>query len=167
MRWQTRDAEKPRRNRLESQARFRSLGLSSISIQTGGLLNLVQDLKFSFRQLRKAKVFAVVAIATRALGIGGNTAIFSVFYGVLLRPLGFSDPGRLVILSERATNFPMLSVSWKNFQDWNAQSTSFEEFGAARVTTMALTGSGQPEQVPGQMISGNLLHMLGTGTVVG
>jgi putative ABC transport system permease protein len=130
-------------------------------------LSLIQDLQFSLRQLRKAKVFAVVAIATLALGIGCNTAIFSVFYGVLLRPLGFSDPDRLVIVSERATNFPMLSVSWLNFRDWKAQNKSFEEVGGVRTMTMALTGSGQPEQLPGQMISGNVLHMLGTGTVVG
>jgi len=130
-------------------------------------LSLIKDLQFSLRQLRKAKVFAVVAVATLALGIGCNTAIFSVFYSVLLRPLPFSDPDRLVIVSERATNFPLLSVSWLNFKDWKAQNTSFEEFGATRVITMALTGSGQPEQIPGQMISGNLLHMLGVDTVAG
>lgn len=130
-------------------------------------MSLVQDLQFSLRQLRKAKVFAFVAVATLALGIGCNTAIFSVFYSVLLRPLPFPDPDRLVIVSERATTFPMLSASWLNFKDWKAQSTSFEEFEATRVTTMALTGSGQPEQIPGQMISGNMLHMLGVDTVVG
>jgi putative ABC transport system permease protein len=130
-------------------------------------LSLIKDLQFSLRQLRKAKVFAVVAVVTLALGIGCNTAIFSVFSSVLLRPLPFSDPDRLVIVSERATNFPMLSASWLNLKDWKAQSTSFEEFGATRVVTMALTGSGQPEQIPGQMISGNLLHMLGVNTAGG
>ena len=130
-------------------------------------MSLIKDLQFSLRQLRKAKVFTVVAVVTLALGIGCNTAIFSVFYSVLLRPLPFSEPDRLVIVSERATSFPMLSASWLNFKDWKAQSTSFEEFGATRVTTMALTGGGQPEQIPGQMISGNLLHMLGVNTVAG
>jgi len=109
----------------------------------------------------------VVAVVTLALGIGCNTAIFSVFYSVLLRPLPFSEPDRLVIVSERATSFPMLSASWLNFKDWKAQNKSFEEFGATRVVTMALTGSGQPEQIPGQMISGNLLPMLGVNTVAG
>ena len=130
-------------------------------------MSLIKDLQFSMRQLRKAKVFAVVAVVTLALGIGCNTAIFSVFYSVLLRPLPFSHPDRLVIVSERATNFPMLTASWLNYKDWKAQSTSFEAFGATRVMTMALTGSGQPEQIPGQMISGNLLHMLATDTVAG
>jgi putative ABC transport system permease protein len=130
-------------------------------------LSLVKDLQFSLRQLRKAKVFAVVAVVTLALGIGCNTAIFSVFYSVLLRPLPFADADRLVMVSERATNFPMLSASWLNFKDWKTQSTSFEEFGATRLVTMALTGTGQPEQSPGQMITGNLLHTLGVNPVAG
>jgi putative ABC transport system permease protein len=130
-------------------------------------MSLIKDLQFSLRQLRKAKVFAVVAVVTVALGIGCNTAIFSVFNSVLLRPLPFLDPDHLVIVSERATNFPMLTASWLNFKDWKVQNTSFEEFGATRMVTMALTGNGQPEQISGQMISGNLLHILGVNTVVG
>ena len=112
-------------------------------------------------------MFAAVAILTLALGIGCNTAIFSVFYSVLLRPLPFPDPNRVVMLSERAKDFPILSVSWQNLRDWEAQSTSFEEFGAARVFTMALTGNGEPEQIPAQMISGNLLHLLGVNAIAG
>jgi predicted permease len=130
-------------------------------------VGLIKDLQFSLRQLRNAKVFAVVAVVTFALGIGCNTAIFSVFYSVLLRPLPFSDPDRLVIVSERAASFPMLSASWLNYKDWKAQIKSFENFGATRVVTMALTRNGQPEQIPGQMVSGNLLHMLGVNTVAG
>jgi predicted permease len=130
-------------------------------------LNLLRDLQFSLRQLRRSKVFAAVAILTLALGIGCNTAIFSVFYSVLLRPLAFHDPDRIVMVSERAKQFPTLSVSWQNLRDWEAQSTSFEEFGAARVFTMALTGNQEPEQVPSEMISGNLLHLLGVNVVAG
>jgi putative ABC transport system permease protein len=130
-------------------------------------LSLLRDLQFSIRQLRRAKVFAAVAILTLALGIGCNTAIFSVFYSVLLRPLSFRDPDRIVMVNERAKQFPTLSVSWQNLRDWQAQSTSFEEFGAARVFTMALTGSGEPEQIPSEMISGSLLHLLGVNTIAG
>lgn len=130
-------------------------------------MSLVRDLQFSLRQLRKSKVFTIVAVVTLALGIGCNTAIFSVFYSVLLRPLPFPDPSRVVIISERAAQFPILSVSWQNLRDWEAQSTSFEEFGAARVFTSALTGNGDPEQVPSQMISGNLLHLLGVNVIAG
>ena len=130
-------------------------------------MSLVRDLQFSLRQLKRSKVFAVVAVVTLALGIGCNTAIFSVFYSVLLRPLPFPDSNRIVIVSERARDFPILSVSWQNLRDWKSQSTSFEEFGATRVLTMALTGNGEPEQIPAQMISGNLLHLLGVNVVAG
>src|SRR6476620_8375501 len=130
-------------------------------------LNLVRDLQFSLRQLRKSKIFTVVAVVTLALGIGCNTAIFSVFYSVLLRPLPFPDPDRIVIVSERATQFPILSVSWQNLRDWETQSSSFDEFGAARNFTSALTGNGDPEQIPSQMISGNLLHLLGVNVIAG
>jgi predicted permease len=130
-------------------------------------LSLVRDLQFSLRQLRKSMVFTVVAVVTLALGIGCNTAIFSVFYSVLLRPLPFPEPDRVVMVSERATQFPILSVSWQNLRDWKTQSTSFEEFGAARVFTSALTGNGEPEQIPSLMISGNLLHLLGVNVISG
>lgn len=130
-------------------------------------MSFVRDLQFSIRQLRRSKIFAGVATITLALGIGCNTAIFSVFYSVLLRPLPFPDPDRVVMVSERARQFPILSASWQNFTDWKAQSTSFEELGAARVFTMALTGNGEPEQIPAQMISGNLLHLLRVNVVAG
>ena len=124
-------------------------------------LALIRDLKFALRQLRSAKVFTAVAVLTLALGIGCNTAIFSVFYAVLLRPLPFADADRVMLVSEHTDRFPLLSASWQNFRDWRAQSTSFEEFGAVRSLTMSLTGNGEPEQIPSQMVTGNLLHLLG------
>ncbi len=129
--------------------------------------NLRQDLKYSLRQLRINKLFSTVAILTLALGIGATTAIFSVVYGVLLRPLPFRDPQRLMLVSERADKFPLLSVSWQNYRDWQSQSTSFEEFGAVRNLTMSVTGGGEPEQVPAEMVSGNLLHLLGVKPLIG
>jgi len=128
---------------------------------------LKQDLQYSFRQLRKNKLFSLVAILTLALGIVANTAMFSVIYGVLLRPLAFRDPGRLVLVSERAEQFPLLSASYQNFRDWKTQSSSFEEFGAMRNFTMSLTGEGDPEQIPSEMVSGNLLHLLGVNPTIG
>lgn len=130
-------------------------------------LSLLRDLQFSIRQLRRSKIFAVIAIVTLALGIGCNTAIFSVFYSVLLRPLSFHDSNRIFMVFERAKDFPTLSVSWQNLRDWETQSTSFEESGAVRVFTMALTGAEEPEQVPSEMVSGNLLHLLGVNTIAG
>ena len=128
---------------------------------------LFRELRFALRQLLRAKVFTAVAVLTLALGIGCNTAIFSVFYGVLLRPLPFPDADRLMLVSESAARFPLLSVSWQNFRDWRTQNTTFEEFGAVRPLTMSLTGNGEPEQIPSQMITGNLLHLLGVQPALG
>ena len=115
----------------------------------------------------RARVFSLVAVLTLCLGIGCNTAIFSVVYAVLIRPLPFARADRLVFLSEHTDKFPALSASFLNYRDWKAQSTSFEEFGAVRPVTMSLTGMGDPEQVPGEMISGNLLHLLGVNVIAG
>jgi len=112
-------------------------------------------------------LFTILAVLTLALGIGSNTALFSAVYGVLLRPLPFRDPDRLVLVSERARQFPILSASYQNFRDWQTQGTSFEEFGAARSYNVTLIGHGEPEQIPAQMITGNLLHLLGVQTIVG
>jgi len=128
---------------------------------------LIQDVRYSLRQLGRAKLFTSLAVLTLALGIGSNTALFSAVYGVLLRPLPFRDPDRLVLISEHANAFPILSASYQNFRDWQTQSTSFEEFGAARSLNVTLTGHGEPEQIPAQMITGNLLHLLGVQTIVG
>jgi putative ABC transport system permease protein len=129
--------------------------------------NVRQDLKYSLRQLLRAKVFTAVAVLTVCLGIGCNTAIFSVVYAVLIRPLPFPAADRLVLIYEQAAKFPTLSASFQNYRDWKAQSTSFEEFGAVRPVTVSLTGAGDPEQIPAEMISGNLLHLLGVNVVAG
>ncbi len=129
--------------------------------------NLLQDLQYSLRQMRSSRVFTPVAVLTLALGVGLNTAIFSVIYGVLLRPLPYPEPKRLVLVSERAEHFPLLSASYQNFNDWRSQSSSFEEFGAIRDLTMSLTGNGDAEQVPTEMVTGNLLHLLGVRVSVG
>lgn len=131
------------------------------------LSNIPLDLRYSLRQLRQNKVFTAVAILTLALGIGANTAIFSIIYSVLLRPLPFRDPGRLVLVSEHTERFPLLSASYQNFDDWRKQSRSFQEFGAVRNLTMSLTGDGEPEQIPSAMTTGNLFHLLGVNVVIG
>ncbi|HEY2858835.1 MAG TPA: ABC transporter permease [Terracidiphilus sp.] len=128
---------------------------------------LGRDLRYSLRQLLRARVFTLVAILTLCLGIGCNTAIFSVVYAVLIRPLPFAKADRLVFISEHTEKFPTLSASFENYRDWKAQSTSFAEFGAVRPVTMSLTGMGDPEQIPGEMISGDLLHLLGVNVIAG
>ena len=142
-------------------------GILSSRVTLFAMSNLRQDLKYSIRQLRNNKLFSGVAVLTLALGIGATTAIFSVVYGVLLRPLPFRDPQRVVLVSERADKFPLLSASWQNYNDWRNQSTSFESFGAVRNLTMSITGGGEPEQVPAEMVTGNLLQLLGVNPIVG
>jgi putative ABC transport system permease protein len=131
------------------------------------MTNLGRELRYSLRQLLRARVFTLVALLTLCLGIGCNTAIFSVVYAVLLRPLPFPGADRLVFISEHADKFATLSASFQNYRDWKAQSTSFEEFGAVRPVSMSLTGMGDAEQIPGEMVSGNLLHLLGVNVIAG
>src|ERR1051326_8530660 len=126
-----------------------------------------QDTRYALRRLRKSPGFTFVAVLTLALGIGANTAIFSVVNAVLLQPLPFRDPGRIVLLSERTPAFPILSVSWQNYKDWRDQSHSFESVGAVRNTLMTLTSDAEPERLPVQMASANLFAMLGVNPVLG
>ena len=113
----------------------------------------MNDLKFAFRQLLKNPGFTAVAVLTLALGIGANTAIFSVVNAVLLRPLPYPESERLVWLSERGPNFPTMSISYPNFSDWRAQQTVFEHIGVYNWGSYTLTGKGQPHRLTGVRIS--------------
>src|ERR1700722_5901327 len=93
---------------------------------------LAQNVWYAFRRLKNDKGFAFVAVFTLALGIGANSAMFSIVNAVLLRPLPYRNPARLVLLSEHWPQFPRLSVSYLNYRDWRDQSHSFEAVGAVR-----------------------------------
>ena len=107
---------------------------------------VLHDLRFALRVLARNRGFTAIAILTLALGIGANTAIFSVVNAVLLRPLEFRDPSRLVIVAEKSS-FPVISTSYQNWLDWRDQSHSFESMEATRGTTLTLTGAGEPERL--------------------
>src|SRR4051794_2935792 len=124
-------------------------------------MEIFQEFRFAARTLRKSPGITAVAVITLALGIGANTAIFSVVNGVLLRPLPYRDPSRIVLLSEHTPRFPILSVSYQNYKDWRDQSHSFDAVGAIRNTAMTLSGMGDAERLPAQMVTANLFDMLG------
>ncbi|MGA2371472.1 MAG: ADOP family duplicated permease [Candidatus Korobacteraceae bacterium] len=130
--------------------------------------NLIEDLHFGLRTLRKAPAFTAVAMLTLALGIGANTAIFSVINTVLLRPLPYAQPERLVFLSESAPDIPVMFLSLANFADWQSMNTVFENMGGYRRVSATLAGQGSEPQrlVLGQVTSG-LFPTLGVEPVLG
>jgi putative ABC transport system permease protein len=128
-----------------------------------------RDARYGARILRKNPSYAAVIILTLALGIGANTAIFSVVNSVLLKPLPFKDSNRLVIISEtdaknRATNSP---VSSSDFIDWKDQTKVFEQIAAWRFLYFNLTGIDQPERVQGLTVSASFLPLLGAQVQLG
>jgi predicted permease len=126
-----------------------------------------QDLKYSFRRLVKDRSVSFMAVATLALGIGINTAMFSVVNGVLLKPLPFPEPDRLVALYSRTPDAPNGSSSYPNFLDWARENRSFFDLAAFRPDDLNLTGLGQPERVPAAMVSAPFFPMLGVQPVLG
>ncbi len=128
---------------------------------------LFQDLRYALRTLRKSPGFTFIALFTLALGIGANTAIFSVVYGVLLRPLPYQDPSRLMVLNETTPRVGTVSVSYPNFLDWRAQSRRFFQMAAVYGVGFNLAGIAQPENIRGQAVSPNFLSMMGVRPILG
>jgi putative ABC transport system permease protein len=128
--------------------------------------NLLQDLRYAFRLLAKSPSFSAIAILTLALGIGANTAIFSVVNAVLLRPLAFRDASRLILVAEKS-DLPVISTSYQNYVDWRDQSHCFESLEATRGTTATLTGAGEPERLNARLITAPLLPLLGVDARIG
>src|SRR6202158_3809865 len=127
---------------------------------------LLQDLRYAFRLLAKSPVFTGIAILTLALGIGANTAIFSVVNAVLLRPLAFRDASRLVLVAEQ-NKYSTLSTSYENYMDWRDQSHSFESLEATRGFSSTLTGAGEPEHLNARMMTAGIFPLLGVDARLG
>src|SRR5438128_3301473 len=127
----------------------------------------MNDLKFAFRQLLKDPGFTTVAVLTLALGIGANTAIFSVVDGVLLKPLPYEEPGQLVQVWEAPGPGGRNSVSPGAFLDWREHSTVFENLSLRQHTDMNLTGEGEPERVGGLAMSAAGLEILRARPLLG
>ena len=129
----------------------------------------MNDLKFAFRQLLKNPGFTAVAVLTLALGIGANTAIFSVVNAVLLRPLPFAEAERLVWVGGWVGNDKEQGVTPADFLDYREQSQSFTQLAASLSETVPvnLTGSGEPERLRGAMVTANYLDVFGMKPALG
>jgi len=128
---------------------------------------LFQDLRYGLRTLLKSPGFTAIAVATLALGIGANTALFSVINGVLLSPLPFPQPDQLVTLHENKPNFEGGSVSYPNFRDWQKDNRTFSSVALARTYGFSLTGIGEAEQVSAEFISSDFFSVLGVTPMIG
>src|SRR5919205_1639134 len=133
------------------------------------MTSLLQDVKFGARMLRKRPGFTAVAVLTLALGIGANTAIFSLVNAVLLRPLPYPEPERLVMLWEDAARigFPKNTPAPANYVDWKSQTKSFEGVAATMWATFNLTGYGEPLKVNGHAVTADLFNVLGVRPALG
>ncbi len=127
---------------------------------------LWQDLRFGTRMLGKKPGFTFITILTLALGIGANTAIFSVVHGVLLKPLPYSDPDQLVAIYESSKKSPRMAAAYPNYLDWHARQSSFTELSARMPAGGVLTG-GEPERVTGRLVSASFFRALGVQPQVG
>src|SRR5215831_13693267 len=151
----------------------RPISQDSIACGTRQKINLFadlgQDVRYGLRTLAKNPAFTAIAVVVLALGIGANSAIFSVVDAVLLRPLPFKNPGQLVMVWENAAHlgFPRDTPSPANFLDWQKQATGFTGMAAMIERSFNLTGIGEPERLEGRRVSGNLFQLLGISTRLG
>jgi predicted permease len=128
---------------------------------------LIQDVRYAIRMLRKNAAFTLIAVLTLGLGIGANTAIFSVVNGVLLRPLPYPQPNELVALCEKSMNFESSSISYPNFLDWRRSNSTFASIAAYRSDDFNMTGSGEAERVRVGMVSAGFFETLGIHPIRG
>jgi putative ABC transport system permease protein len=130
---------------------------------------LIKDIRFGLRSLLKHPGFTAVAVLTLALGIGANTAIFSVFNAVLLRPLAFREPEKLMMVWEEASyaGFPRNTPAPANYVDWKNQNRSFEDMAALDTRFFNLTGDGEPEHVSAYGVTANFFPLLGVQPQLG
>jgi putative ABC transport system permease protein len=131
------------------------------------LESLWQDMRFACRMLGKSPGFTTVAILTLAFGIGASTAIFSVVNGVLLNPLPYPDPDRLVAVDASKPNFSRGSISYPNFLDWHRMNQCFSFFAVSRSTGFLLTGVGAPEELDAAAVTSDFFPLLGIKPVLG
>ena len=126
-----------------------------------------QDLRFGLRMFSKNPGFTAVALLTLALGIGANTAIFTVVKGVLLNPLPYPHPEQMVSLAETLRPYPQFAISYLNFLDWARMNRTFQAIAAYRQNNFNLTGSGEAQRVKATQVSAAFFPLLGVKPVIG
>jgi predicted permease len=131
------------------------------------MTELMQDFRYALRQLGKNRGFTAIAVLTLTVGIGANTAIFSVVNGVLLNPLPFRNADRIVSMFQDKPNFSKGSISYPNFLDWQRDNRSFQLMAAYRWVDGSITGVGEPESIHAQRVSATFLPILGVNPILG
>ena len=163
--------EDPRAAENAASREFGNVGLvrevtremwAGVSMET-----FTQDVRYGLRVLSESPGFAVIAILTLALGIGANTAIFSVVNAVVLNPLPYHDSDTLVVLFQKYTTFPKGSISYPNLLDWQQMNKSFTRIAGYRNTGYSLVGRGEPERLHGVNISAGFFEILGVNPLLG
>src|ERR1044071_5016085 len=125
-------------------------------------MTLWQDVRYAARVLLKSPGFTAVAVIAVALGVGANTAIFSVVNAVLLRPLNYKDPGQLVLINHNYKKIDLkASVSSSGFNYYHENAKSFSDMAAGTSWSVNLTGEGEPERLQGIVVTPNMLSVLG------
>jgi predicted permease len=131
------------------------------------MANLIQDLIYGMRWLRKHPSFSLLAIITLAVGIGANTAMFSVVNAVLLEPLPYTEPDRIVSMNESGTEVSNRMISYPNFIDWQARSSLFESMSTFRGWSVNLTGAAQPETLDTRLVGARYFKVMGATPLLG
>jgi putative ABC transport system permease protein len=159
----------PALKRIERRVPQNPVVVMGTERKTNMLGDLWQDLRYGLRMLARNPAFTIVVVIALALGIGANSAIFSVVNTVLLRPLPYKNPDALVIVWDEQTHlgFPKDTPSPANFLDWREQNTVFEGMAAMNERSFNLTGAGEPERLDGQRVSANLFSLLGVEPQLG
>jgi putative ABC transport system permease protein len=135
--------------------------------QWPSLEGIVADIRYGLRMLRKHPGFTAVAVLTLAIGIGANTAIFSVVNTVLLRPLPYPQADRIVYLSEWSQEVQDMSIAMANFADWQKMNTVFDSMVAYRAENLNLTGQGEPQRLSVREVTAGLFPTLGVEPILG
>jgi len=125
------------------------------------MTGLLQDLRYAVRQFAKVPGLTALVVITIALGVGANTALFSVVNGVLLNPLPYPQPEQLVALRESKANFQFGTIPYPNFRDWQKDNLTFSSMAVWRSYAFSLTGAGDAEQVTGEFVSSDFFTILG------